>query len=349
MQLRKESAHQSIVSVSFMSEDTILIPHGDRHCLELCTLSKCPERGRVLHTALYLELPPLAPYTELGTCSVVRDTSSFTPADCGSTNTAPLFSAAISESICAVRMILDRREDADMSFHSFLLVSRCATLDKLASHVPVDERYEWPEPNKQYLSLDGQWTTRSDGLASPPSPDYPESKAYILGPDFWLRERFAWLDAGDIGATTGERSWSVHGQRLLGWSGMDEESGPALPLRILDFNAYNARSAAALVKSMSKAAPGNSSAGNEQEEETEADSEFGPWTGLHTGYQLAVADRHHTVPAGHWWKHDLVSNMPFTVTQAVEAEHWPLLIVHGNLILRSKGDWQQNVSDARLT
>ncbi|KZV71893.1 hypothetical protein PENSPDRAFT_751433 [Peniophora sp. CONT] len=349
--LRMESAYQSVTSVYFISESAILIPRADRHCLEICTLSKCSIRHRVLHTALYLQLPPLASALVTNvSCTAGRDSTSFTPNAHGHTNfSAPLFSTPGSESVCTVHVILKRRVGYELSLHAFLLVTRCATLDELANRVPSSSRYEWSAPRQQYLRPEGQLYTHNEEPVSLSDPI--DRRAYSMESQSWLRQGFVWLDGGDIGEDSCEPDWAIHGQRLLAFLGDPqlEETDLTLPLRLFDFNAYNVRRAGALVQSITQSLSNVSASDDGQEDmsllegrssaivaENLLQSEFGRWTQLPNGNKLAVVDGCFTMPGGFWWMDDLVSNMPFVVTQIAQAERWPMLVVHGNYILRKR-------------
>lgn len=280
-------------------------------------------------------------------CTAGRDATSFTPNAPGHTNfSAPLFSTPASESVCTVHVILRRRVGAELSLHAFLLITRCATLDELASRVPSSSRYEWPAPRQQYLRPEGQFYAHNEEAV--PLSEPIDRRSHSLEPQSWLRQGFVWLDGGDLGADSCELDWTIHGQRLLTFLGEPrlEETDLTLPLRLFDFNAYNVRRARTLVQSITQSLSNDSASNDGHEDlslvgrslETVAedllDSEFGRWAQLPNGNKLAVVDGYFTMPAGFWWKDDLVSNMPFAVTQIAQTERWPMLVVHGNHILR---------------
>ncbi|VDB82820.1 unnamed protein product [Peniophora sp. CBMAI 1063] len=337
--LRKETTYQSIVSVSFISENTILIPRGERHCLQLCVLSNDAQGHRVLQTALYLRLPAMPPRAEISSSTVIRDTSSFTRVGDGPVKLPPIFATPASSSVCAVRLIVERHVGTDLQFHTFLLVTHCATLAEIASGVPANERHTWLQPAQPHLRVDESTVVES----SLPLDDAETPHVQTLESDVWSRRGFMWLDAGDLAPDASERSWTVHGQRLLGSSAEREESGPALPLRIFDFNPHNTRHFATMLLPTVSATSDDEHLrpedvrGEEGPEVPEEEgSEFGRWTQLPNGNKLTVVNQPITTPSGGWWRNDLVSDMPFTVTQAAQTERWSMLTVHGNQILRKR-------------
>ncbi|KZV71894.1 hypothetical protein PENSPDRAFT_751434 [Peniophora sp. CONT] len=342
-----QSSWAACIEMQFIAQNTILITHADeKPHLELCTLAECPERGWVLQTALCLELPQFAPRVTLSTCSgILTDDTGTTGLVAHPTSSPPLFSTSMSTSMCILSITLERVAARALFFHSFILVMRCASLLKLFTEVPLEDRTTWSQLTESYLYMDGEIPGPMDTDAQPRLTARPLPRT--MNAERWSKEGVLWIDGGEMDETLGVYDWSVHGQHLLAWAEEFDYSGPALPLRVFHFNEHDIERALSLVRSISVQLPEgvtptkDPSSSSTGYEDPDADAEppnsfFGQWTNISNGKKIAVVEQPPSTPAGVWWSHDLVSNLPFAITQTTQAERWPMITIHGDLIMRKK-------------
>lgn len=342
-QLGSQRLAAGSIEMQFITSDTVMMTND--HHIDFCALVECPERGYALQKVLCLQLPELAPSVSLSTTSaLLLDDSGRTGTVAHPSDTVPLFSTSMSTSVCAVSINVTR-EDADgFRFRSFVLVMRCASLLNLVDGVLPEERITWLQPSRG-LYMDGELAEPTGTLSQPTGTTGCSPRTMDVAS--WSKEGVLWLDCGEEDETRGIYVWSVVGSHLLGFADDLEDSIPGLPLRIFHFNKYDIDRSHALAEARAK------STGQEEElglefDHLPFDSSLGPWFELPNGKKMTIVEQPFSVPAGDWWTRDLVSTLPFSVTQTKRAERWPFLTVHGNLVLR-KQQTQPTVSYRRAT
>ncbi|VDB82819.1 unnamed protein product [Peniophora sp. CBMAI 1063] len=324
----QESCRQT--APTFVEANLFICSQQHLHCLELCSLLKDSTRPWTLHTLCYLRFPALGVSVlgnRIGEMAVYRDyeSSGVTDADWQNQANPRPFPLLPSQSICAVRIVLQGLSGHYDDDRTFYLVIRTATFAEIALEVAPGETFDWPEPEGCYVYLDTQTppTSPATQTVNPNMDSAVVCMARTLEADAWLGKGATWLNtAAEL--HNGDRAWGVSGQRLIA-RGFESE-GRIPPLRLYNFNIYDVQRALSLIRT-----------GNLELVQTDVEhTMFGPWYRLPNGNKLAVVDEPFAVSTARptWWGEDLVSNLPFTIVETQQAQAWPLLTVFGDFILR---------------